>query len=279
MTPDEPIKARTTPPSSLPADNAFKSVLGHFVYEAHLTPGSKKGGGLHGNLYDSDRKLAGGAGFFPLDDAPPQVASHDRLGVYDEEYERHRAREQAERDRVREENNELIVKVILHVAIAAKPHVERLWREKALPAIEARRIKKTERKALKAAAAQPVIVEATIVDSGQELAVVEDEYRTNMSSAEAQARYIAALAARAFSDDQMERVSNANIVDEESLAERQNTPAELPQQKIKAIIEAVKTNPSALSGDGLAELRKLLGLDRIDSETIPIEERKAPEIS
>lgn len=94
-----------------------------------------------------------------------------------------------------------------------------------------------------------------------------------MSSAEAQARYLAALAARAFSDEQMKLVANANIVDGEGLAELQQTLAELPPQQVRSIIEAVEANPSVLKGDILAELGKLLGLDRVEEAPVAIEER------
>ena len=118
------------------------------------------------------------------------------------------------------------------------------------------------------------MVEVTVVDDGPELAVAEEVYRTDMSNAEAQARYLAALAARAFSDEQMKFVSNANIVDGEGLAELQRTLVELPPQQVIGIIEAVEANPTMLSGDLLAELGKLLGLDRAEPEAVPIEVRK-----
>lgn len=111
------------------------------------------------------------------------------------------------------------------------------------------------------------------MDSGQELAVASEQYRKNMSSAEAQARYLAALAARAFSDEQMTLVSNANIVDGEGLAELQQSLRALPPEQVKAIIEAVEANPSVLNGDVSAELGKLLCAD--PHEGIPIERRSS----
>jgi len=244
------------------------SIKGRYEYDDDdLTPGKKKEGGLHQNLFDSEGNLKGSARFIPDEDAgePEPVVVYQPVHVYDEEYEGRRARD-------REENAELIAKVVLLLVAAATPHAKRLWLQKARPAIEARRAKKAARKALKAAAArQPTVVEASVVDSGQELAVASQVYRTNMSSAEAQARYLAALAARAFSDDQMKLVSNANIVDGEGLAELQRTLAELPPQQVKAIIEAVEANPSVLDGDVLAELGKLLGLNSIEPDPVPIE--------
>lgn len=247
------------------------SIKGRYEYDDDdLTPGKKKEGGLHQNLFDSEGNLKGSARFIPdegQDDSELEpVFAYEPVYVYDEEYERRRERE-------REENAELVAKVVVLLVAVATPHAKRLWHEKARPAIEARRARKAERKALKEAAKRPIVLEAMVVDSGQELAVAEQVYRTDMSSAEAQARYLAALAARAFSDDQIKLVSNANIVDGEALGELQRTLAELPPQQVKGIIEAVEANPSVLTGDLLTELGKLLGLDRAETDPDPIEQR------
>ncbi len=80
-----------------------------------------------------------------------------------------------------------------------------------------------------------------------------------MSSAEAQARYLAALAARAYSDEQMRLVTSAQIVDGEGFAELKRSLAELPSDQVKGLIEAMATNPSMLNEDTLAELASILG--------------------
>lgn len=239
------------------------SIKGRYVYDDDdLTPGKRKEGGLHQNLFDSEGNLRGSARFIPDRDqentGSEPVVICEPVYVYDEEYERQRERE-------RQENAELIAKVVVHLVASATPHAKRFWLERARPAIEARKAKRAARRALKAAARQPVAVEATVVDSSQELAVATEAYRTNMSSAEAQARYLAALAARAFSDQQMKLVTNANIVDGEGLAELQQALAELPQQQVKHIIEGVEANPSVLKGDILAELGSFLNASSDDN--------------
>lgn len=276
------------------------SIKGRYEYDDDdLTPGKKKEGGLHQNLYDRDGNLKANARFIPdveQDDNPDPVVIYQPVNVYDKEFERRRARE-LRRAREQEEIAELLADLVKILVAEATPHAKRLWREKARPAIEARRAeathdakllwhekarpviearraRKAARKTRKAAARQPIVVEATVVDTGQELAVAEEVYRTDMSSAEAQARYLAALAARAFSEEQIKLVSHADIVDGESLAELQRTLAELPPRQVEGIIEAVEANPSVLSGDLLVELGKLLGLDRVESEPVPIEERR-----
>ncbi len=248
------------------------SIKGRYEYDDDdLTPGKKKEGGLHQNLFDSEGNLKGSARFIPDDEqedaAPDLVGSYEPVYADDEEYER-------QREHARQENAELIAKVVVLLVAVATPHAKRFWLEKARPAMEAHQAKRAARKALKAAAKNPVMVEATVVDSGRELAVASEEYRTNMSSAEAQARYLAALAARAFSDEQINLVADANVVDGESLAELKHTLAELPPEQVKSIIDAVEADPSVLEGDILAELGKLLGLDRVEADPVAIEERR-----
>ncbi len=290
------------------------SINGRYVYDDDdLTPGKKKEGGLHHNLFDRDGKLKGHARFIPdaeQDDKPDPakrkgrrksqtqqrageksdptvtyetvyehetVYVNETIYVSEEEYERRQAHEREENERQaseRLENAEQIANVVRLLIAVATPHAKRLWHEKARPVIEAQRAKRAAHKARRAATKQPVVVEVTVVDDGPELAVAEEVYRTDMSNAEAQARYLAALAARAFSDEQMKFVSNANIVDGEGLAELQRTLVELPPQQVIGIIEAVEANPTMLSGDLLAELGKLLGLDRAEPEAVPIEVRK-----
>ncbi|MDJ0105418.1 hypothetical protein QM646_03315 [Rhodococcus erythropolis] len=265
-------------------------IRGFYEYDDDdLTPGKKKEGGLHQNLFDDDGSLKGHARFIPHEDPDP-VVTYRPVDLRDKEHERRRARHQ-------EEIAELLADFVKILVVQATPHAKRLWHEKARPVlearyaeatndakllwhekarpvIEARRARKAARKTIKAAAKQPIVVEATVVDSVQELTVAEEVYRTDMSSAEAQARYLAALAARAFSNQQMKLVSDANIVDGESLAELQRTLVALPPQQVKSIIEAVEANPAVLSGDLLAGLGKLLRPDRVEPEFAPIEERR-----
>ena len=73
-----------------------------------------------------------------------------------------------------------------------------------------------------------------------------------MSRAEAQARYLAALAARAYSEEQMRRVAGANIVDGGGVAELERSLEELPADQLKALIQSMATNPATPGEDSLA---------------------------
>lgn len=334
----------------------MRRIRGFYEYDDDdLTPGKKKEGGLHQNLYNSDGDLKGNARFIPDEkqaDKPgrekkpsgrtsktergerggrqarrseeradntgrrsqrrnnqtspderrgrahrqargggeqrkqpePEVVNetvyvhetiyvHDEGYVHDEEFSQQLAREREEEARRRAAQAELIADMVRLLVKTAAPHAKRLWEEKGRPKVEARRAKKAARKADKAAPGSPIVVEAEVLDSGRELAVAEQVYRADMSSAEAQARYLAALAARAFSDEQMKLVLNANIVDGVSLDELEHTLGQLPPQHVRGIIEAVEADPALLSGDLLAELGKLIGLDRAQPHPVPIEKR------
>mgnify|MGYP005989492869 CR=1 FL=1 len=299
------------------------SIKGRFEYDdGDLTPGKKKEGGLHQNLYDSAGDLKGSARFIPDGeqvDKPAQakraggransaearerrgrqarrsedhrkrpepevihetvyvhetIYVHDEGYVHDEKYAQQLAREREEEERKRQVQAELVADVVRYLVAAAAPHAKRLWDVKGRPFVEARRAKKAAKRADKAAAKPPIVVEASVVDSERELAAAERVYRADMSSAEAQARYLAALAARAFSDEQMKLVSNANIVDRDSLDALQQTLGELPPKQVKGIIEAVEEDPAVLSGDLLTELGRFFLLDPDQREALPIAERK-----
>ena len=262
-------------------------IKGFYEYDDGLTPGNRKGGGLHHNLFDRDGNLKGNARFIPhdeqVDKTAPEVIHetvyvHETIYVHAQEYEQRQARE-------REETAKLIADVIRLLVAEATPHAQRLWHEKARPVIEARRAKAAERKSRKAekagnartaAAEPPDVIEATVVDIGRELVVTEAVYRRDMSSVEAQARYLAALAARAFSDEQMQLVSSANIVYGDGLADLQRTLAKLPSQQVKGIIEAAAATPPALNGGLLAELAEHLALDQVEPQAIPEAKRRGP---
>lgn len=173
-----------------------------------LTPGQKKEGGLHQNLFDSDGNLKGSARFIPDDET-----DSDDLVITETVYV---PIEQRRKSREQEELEEAIAAIVAHLidrGIArAKPIVAQWYRETARPAFAAQRAKIVARSARRKAHKTGVI-EAANVEPGQELIEAPAEDRPDMSRAEAQARYLAALAARAYSDEQMRLVASANIVD------------------------------------------------------------------
>lgn len=242
------------------------SIKGRYEWDDdNLSPSKKKEGGLHQNLFDRDGNLKASARFIPedLSDAPEPIVIYDP--VDDEDYDRRRAREQDERAEA--------IAYIAALVIVAAPHAQRLWHEKARPAIEARKAKRAARKARKQAQEEPAAVEATVVDSSQELASAADEYRTRMTSEEALARYLAALAARSFSDEQMKLVANAIIIHRSGPQSFRGTLPELPPQQVRHIIETAAADPAALDGVVLAELGNILRRFQGDEKLTPIDPR------
>ena len=79
-----------------------------------------------------------------------------------------------------------------------------------------------------------------------------------MTGAEARTRYMLALAARAFSDEQMRILAAANVVvDDDDDDELEQASAELPAHEAATLIAAL-TSPCLLGEDVLAELRRML---------------------
>ena len=131
---------------------------------------------------------------------------------------------------------------------AAKPHVRRWWNEQVVPAIKSRaestRAKLAERKAAKT---RIEIVEANVHESSTEVESVVIPEQVTLSSEEAQQLLVAALVARAFSDEKIAMLLNARIEDADGPLDwqktiRQSTPQEVEQQ-ITLMLEA---NPRLL---------------------------------
>ena len=87
-----------------------------------------------------------------------------------------------------------------------------------------------------------------------------------MSQAEAQARYLAALAAKAYSDEQMRLVEEADIIDSTGIEGVKAALAELPADDTKALIEAMATDPAMLKDDTLAQLASLLARRELERQ-------------
>lgn len=228
-------------------------IKGHYEWDDDdLTPGQKKEGGLHQNLYDSEGNLKGNARFVPDDGSEPK-----RLVVTETVYvtveQRRRTQEE---EALQQAIAELVSHLIYRGIAKAKPFALQWWRGMARPASNVQRAKLLARREGKR---HTGVVEATIVEPSQELTESSEEDRPNMSSSEAQARYLAALAARAYSDEQVRLVTSANIVDGDGIVGLERSLAELPPDQVRSLIEAMATNPSMLGDDILAQLASILG--------------------
>lgn len=219
-----------------------------------LTPGMKKEGGWSQNLFDEDGRLKANARFVPTDEDFEFSSGYVTDTMYISSGER----------QLREEDKELArllalaVSNLIGIGIErAKPHVKRWWNETAWSSIKETASKISRpRPRLKAAEVLAEAKKDTV--SSDQVVEVSDEERMEMSPAEAQARLIAAAAARAYSDQQMRLVTNANIVDANGVDDIRRQLAQLPQEQLAALIEHMMLNPAALEEESLANLASLL---------------------
>jgi hypothetical protein len=213
------------------------SIKGRFEYDDEdLSPGKKKEGGLHQNLYDSQGELKGSARFIPDDgaEAEPEVVIHH---VYHEAAPAAKTREQEEFEQAM---RKLAYRLLRVAATRLKPHTQRFWHEQAMPAMRSKVDKVKNRKAHRNA----VTALAPPKGSPPEVVAAFEGFKADMSSAEARARYVLALAARAFSDEQMRIVARANIVDDENFGVLRQAMSELSPEQVATIIKALVANPS-----------------------------------
>lgn len=236
-----------------PRFNDMGRIKGHYEWDDNnLTPGRKREGGLHQNLFDTDGNLKGSARFVPdKNDEPQPVYVTETVYVTVEE-----RRRSAEDEALQQAITDLIAQLLDR----GLPLAEKWWRERGRPALDARRAKARERRLERKAKKDTAIADTTVVGPSQELAeAAAEQERPRMSSAEAKARYLAALAARAYSDEQMRLVMGANIVDGEGIADLERSLAELPPDQVRKLLEAMATNPTLLQENSLAELASILG--------------------
>ncbi|WOI62329.1 hypothetical protein [Streptomyces fradiae] len=184
------------------------------------------------------------------------------------------------RARERLEPEEIIEALVILVKAAerAAPHLKRWWNYQARPFIEStrNRLVRTRKADSQAITPEPSnLVESASSEDSQELATALDGHRVSMSSTEAQERFIAALVARLFSEEQLRILCNARIEDEDE-ALQLNGPTETltPKQVEDSIILMLEANPSLLDEETLAEIGKILGGGRVERAP-SIEKRNA----
>ncbi len=99
--------------------------------------------------------------------------------------------------------------------------------DKARPALGSKVAKvKAKTKMKKTNGDQSAVARPALADACTDVATVQED-TVEMTGAEARAPYMLALAARAFSDEQMRVLAAANVVDDDGYAEREQASAEL----------------------------------------------------
>lgn len=226
-----------------------------------LTPGRKKEGGLHQNLFDADGSLKGSARFVPADEVDPAP-------IYATEYVTERIYVSAEERRLTPEQEELadLISEVLSASLAkgierAKPHVKKWWTESVRPFVSEQRARLFQLRPKGTPKTECALLEADSFTENSDQTSAESAVavsRSKMPSAEAQARYLAAMAARAFSEEQKRMVRNADIIDAEGIVEVEAKVAQLPPSEVRELMSRMVTDPSMLSEETFAELASVL---------------------
>lgn len=245
---------------------------GYYEWDDDLTPGKKKEGGWHQNLYDTEGRLKGSARFVPVDDdqEDPIVVTETMYVPADERFSK-------TQEMVADIIASVIVKLIEDGAKAATPRVKRWWNETAVPFAKEKTYGWKRRHTARHSEKKPQSVEGIVIDdvassteeSSSAMIMPTDE-RSVMSSAEAQARLLAAVAARAYSDEQLRMVSGSQIIDVENIATVQSALAQVPREHLVELIKYMTRNPRLLEESSLANLASLIGIvDQL--ENVPVD--------
>ena len=235
---------------------------GYYEWDDDLTPGKKKEGGWHQNLYDTEGRLKGSARFVPVDDD-----QEDPIVVTETMYIPADERLSKTQEMATDIIASVIVKLIEDGAKAATPRVKRWWNETAVPFAKEKTNGWKRRHTARHSEKKPQSVEGIVIDdvassteeSSSAMTMPTDE-RPVMSSAEAQARLLAAVAARAYSDEQLRMVSGSQIIDVENVATVQSALARVPREHLVEFIKYMTRNPRLLEESSLANLASLIGV-------------------
>ena len=245
---------------------------GYYEWDDDLTPGKKKESGWHQNLYDTEGRLKGNARFVPVDED-----QEDPIIVTETVYVPADERLSKTQEMVAEIVSSVIVKLIEDGVQVAKPHVQRWWNETAVPFAKAKAKDWKHRRSSRHAEKAPQGVEEIVIDdvtssSGESssISMLQADERPTMSSAEAQARLLAAVAARAYSDEQLRMVSDSQIIDTKDFETIRSTLSQIPREHLIAVIEHMPRHPHLLEESNLANLASIIGrVNQVDN--VPVD--------
>lgn len=234
---------------------------GYYEWDDDLTPGKKKEGGWHQNLYDTEGRLKGSARFVPVDDQEDPIAVTETMYIPADE------RLSKTQEMVTDIIASVIVKLIEDGTKAATPRVKRWWNETAAPFAKEKTNSWKRRHTARHSEKKPQSVEGIVIDDvvsstqdSSSATIMPTDERPVMSSAEAQARLLAAVAARAYSDEQLRMVSGSQIIDVENVATVQSALAQVPREHLVELIKYMTRNPRLLEESSLANLASLIGV-------------------
>lgn len=167
------------------------------------------------------------------------------------------------------------------LAVETAPHVKRWLHDIAIPAMKStsdnvrQSVKSTWNRFTRARVTDRGTAPAGMIsttepvraESSTELEIAFEDYRARMSSTEARERFVVALLAKAFSEEQMRMLRNANFEDDDDeRGLKAVVEALTPQQVGETLTTILEKNPSLLDRGSLAELGTVLGGSQADGE-------------
>lgn len=236
------------------------SIKGRFEYPDDLAPGHSKDGGLHHNLYDDQKILVGHAKFIP-DDENEEDAPTEPPPVFFNTNKCECESDSQARERLDPEEIVEALIILIKFAEWTAPRLKKLWNDQALPFIKSThnrfaRTRKADSPDTPSESA--TLIESTPPDTSQEAIAKLEEERVSMGSEEASARFVAALMARLFSDEQVRILRSARIENEGDSLELRTLEKPTRQQITENVRLILETNPSLLTKESLTELGKIL---------------------
>lgn len=239
-------------------------IHGRYEYDdENLTPGRKKEGGLHQNLFDAEGNLKGNARFIPDDDQPPTVAPYAwaSASVDRADAEEVSQLSEEEREQLRALVEEVVIPLLVVAIERGAPYAQRLWREKVRPAVRARVDAATRRlrRRRRVDREESTVLEGTVLE-GTVLEAVHAETagdsKVTMTASEAEARYLLAKALREASDEQLRVLTETTVVaDDRAVVER----GELKAGSDSALLmDRLSAEPAALTGEEVLSAIQLL---------------------
>ena len=242
--------------------NHMPREYGYYEWDdGSLTPGQKKEGGWHQNLYDSDGHLKDHARFIPTennnnDDDNDDYSEEDysiTTHVHEEE------RQSSEADTVIIDIAVLAAVAACYGAVVATPHIKRFWKEKVKPFFRSKvKGQKDQRHDLEAI---PVVVEeptdSKVSSESPSTDMVTAKEQQTMSIDEAKARLILAAMGRAYSDEQLQMVINSHTIDTDELEAVCSALMRLPRAELVSIFENMARNSQIPEADLTALLKQI----------------------
>ena len=228
-------------------------ISGHYEWDDdNLSPGKSKDGGLHQNLY-KDGKLQGSARFIPNDQVQPEEATVTENVYIPSENRRID-------DDLPWKVGQILGGLIFEFGERTAPHVKRWWADTAWPFLTDQnskvqsKLRKRKQQRISVAEEESNTAGPTERGSGVTVPV------SKMSASEAKARMLAAAAARAFSDEQMQMVNQSEIVGADGIEEVRAQLANMSKDELIGIVEQLVRNPAGLEEGNLASLASVLAV-------------------